>query len=116
VLDGVLVALSWNPRWTGAAQVFDAVLTAFLLLFEAFPLVLVGYVFLRRKHFDSALWLVAILAFLDEMILFFSDTVKQGRQFTGWAVADKIDSPLFFLSIAAFAKMSAVRMRWNWRR
>jgi diguanylate cyclase (GGDEF)-like protein len=97
VLDGVLVALSWNPRWTGAAQVFDAVLTAFLLLFEAFPLVLVGYVFLRRKHFDSALWLVAILAFLDEMILFFSDTVKQGRQFTGWAVADKIDSPLFFL-------------------
>ena len=97
VLDGVLVALSWDPRWTGAAQVFDVVLTAFLLVFEAFPLVLVGYAFFQRKQFDSARWLVALLAFLDEMMLFFSDTVKQGRQFTGWSIADKIDKPLFFL-------------------
>ena len=97
VLDGVLVALSWNPRWTGAAQVFDAVLTAFLLLFEAFPLILVGYALFKRKQFDSARWLVTILAFLDEMMLFFSDTVKQGRQFTGWLIADKIGSPLFSL-------------------
>lgn len=96
-LDGVLVAVSWNPRWTGVAQVFDAVLTVFVLLFEAFPLVLVGYAFFQRKQFDSARWLVAILAFLDEMLLFFIDTVKQGRQFTGWSIADKIDSPLFFL-------------------
>ncbi len=97
VLDGVLVALSWNPHWTGVSQVFDAVLTAFLLLFEAFPLVLVGYALFQPKRFDSARWLVAILAFLDEMVLFFSDTVKQGRQFTGWSIADKIGSPLFFL-------------------
>ncbi len=96
-LDGVLVAMSWNPQWTGAAQVFDAVLTIFVILFEAFPLVLVGYALFQRKQLDSARWLVAILAFLDEMLLFFSDTVKQGRQFTGWSIADKIDSPLFFL-------------------
>jgi diguanylate cyclase (GGDEF)-like protein len=96
-LDGVLVALSWNPQWTEIAQVSDALLTAFLLFFEAFPLVLVGFAFFQRKRFDSARWLVAILAFLDEMVLFFSDTVKQGRQFTGWTIADKIDSPLFFL-------------------
>jgi diguanylate cyclase len=97
ILDGVLVALSWNPQWTGIAQVFDAVLTALLLLFEAFPLILVGYALFQRKQFDSARWLVAILAFLDEMMLFFSDTVKQGRQFTGWSIADKVDKPLFFL-------------------
>ncbi|HEX4321221.1 MAG TPA: GGDEF domain-containing protein [Acidobacteriaceae bacterium] len=96
-LDGVLVALSWNPRWTGAAQVFDVVLTAFLLLFETFPLVLVGYALFQRKQFDSARWLVAILAFLDEMLLVFTDTIRQGRQLTGWSVAEKIDSPLFFL-------------------
>jgi diguanylate cyclase (GGDEF)-like protein len=96
-LDGALVAMSWNPQWTGVTQVFDAVLTVFLLLFEAFPLVLVGYALFQRKQFDSARWLVAILAFLDEMLLFFSDTVKQGRQFTGWSIADKIDSPFFFL-------------------
>ena len=97
VLDGVLVALSGNPQWTAVAQVSDDVLTAFLLLFEAFPLVLVGYAFFQRRKFDSARWLVAILAFLDEMMLFFRDTVKQGRQFTDWSIADKIDSPLFFL-------------------
>jgi diguanylate cyclase len=97
VFDGVLIALSWNPQWTALAQVSDAVLTAFSLPFEAFPLVLVGYALFQRKQFDSVRWLVAILAFLDEMMLVFSYTVKQGRQFTGWPIADKIDSPLFFL-------------------
>ena len=97
VLDGVLVALSWNPQWTGLAQVSDDVLTIFSFLFEVFPLVLVSYALFQRKQFDSARWLVAILASLDEMLLVFSYIVKQGRQFTGWSVADKIDSPLFFL-------------------
>jgi diguanylate cyclase (GGDEF)-like protein len=97
VLDGVLVAVSWNPQWTARAQVFDAVLTFFSFLFQIFPLVLVGYALFRRKRFDSARWLVASLAFLDEMMLVFGYAVKQGRQFTGWSIADKIDSPLFFI-------------------
>lgn len=97
ILDGVLVALTWNPHWTGFARVFDAVLTLLTILFEAFPLVLVGYALLQRKQFDSARWLVAILAFLDEMMIVFRNAVKQGRQFTGWPIADRIDSPLFFI-------------------
>jgi len=97
VLDGVLVAHSWNPRLSLFVQVTDAALTILSFLFQVFPLVLVGYALLRRKQFDSARWLVAILAFLDEMLLVFSYAVKQGRQFTGWSIADKIDSPLFFL-------------------
>jgi diguanylate cyclase (GGDEF)-like protein len=97
ILDGVLVAFSWNPRWTGLAQVSDDVLTIFAFLFEVFPLVLVGYALFHRKQFNSPRWLVAILAFLDEMLLVFSYTVKQGRQFTGWSIADKVDSPLFSL-------------------
>ena len=97
VMDGVLVALTWQPRWAGFAQVSDAVLTFFTLLFEAFPLVLVSYALFRRKQFDSARWLVAIVAILDETIFVFSNIVKQGRQFTGWSIADKIDSPLFFI-------------------
>jgi diguanylate cyclase len=96
-LDGVLVAVSWNPQWVGLAQVSDAVLTFFTILFEAFPLFLVGYALFRRKQFDSARWLVAILAFLDEMMIVFGNAVKQGRQFTSWSIADKIDSPLFFI-------------------
>jgi diguanylate cyclase (GGDEF)-like protein len=97
MLDGVLVGLSWNPRWTQLAQDSDAVLTLISFLFQVFPLVLVGYAFLQRKRFDSARWLVAILAFLDEMMLVFSYTIKQGRQFTDWSIADKIDAPLFFV-------------------
>jgi diguanylate cyclase (GGDEF)-like protein len=97
ILDGVLVALIWKPQWAGIAQVSDAALTFFIVLFEAFPLVLVGYALFQRKRFDSTGWLVAILAFLDESIFVFSNTVKQGRQFTGWSIAEKIDSPLFFL-------------------
>jgi len=96
-LDGVLVALTWQPRWVGFAQVSDAALTVFSILFEAFPLVLVGYALFQRKQFDSARWLVAILAFLDETIFVFSNAVKQGRQFTGWSIAEKIDSPLFYI-------------------
>jgi diguanylate cyclase len=96
-LDGVLVALSWKQQWAGLAQVSDAVLTSLTVLFEVFPLVLVGYALFQRKQFDSARWLVAILAFLDEMMIVFSNLVKQGRQFTGWSIANKIDSPLFFI-------------------
>jgi diguanylate cyclase (GGDEF)-like protein len=97
VLDGVLVAVSWNPQWTRLAQIFDAVLTILILPLEVFPLVLVGYALFKRKNFDPARWLVAILALLDEMLLVFSYAVKQGRQFTGWTIAEKIDSPLFFV-------------------
>lgn len=108
VLDGVLIAISWNPRWTTLAQVSDGVLTIITLLFEAFPLLPVAYALSHRKQLGSARWLVAILAFLDEMLLLFTYTVKQGRQFTGWPIADKIDSPLFFLdgngiSLSTFA-------------
>jgi diguanylate cyclase (GGDEF)-like protein len=95
ILDGVLVVLSWNPHWARLAQISDAVSTFVFVLLEAFPLLLVSYAFLHRDQFDSARWLVAILAFLDEMMIVFSNVVKQGRQFTDWSVANNIDSPLF---------------------
>jgi diguanylate cyclase (GGDEF)-like protein len=96
-LDGGLIALSGNPHWTALAQVSDAVLTSFSILFESLPLVLVGYALFQRKQFNSARWLVTVLAFLNQLMLFFSSTIKQGRQFTGWSIADKIDSSLFFI-------------------
>lgn len=93
--DGVLVALSWNPQWIRFAQISDVVATVFWILLEAFPLVLVSCALFERKQFDSARWLVAILAFLDEMLIVFSSAIKQGRQFTNWSIADNIDSILF---------------------
>ncbi|MGA2671841.1 MAG: GGDEF domain-containing protein [Terracidiphilus sp.] len=94
-LDGVLIAISWNPRWIGLAQTTDAASALLDTLLEAFPLVLVGFAFSRRKRLDSARWLVAILAFLDEMIVVVQNAVRQGRQFTDWSIASKIDLPLF---------------------
>jgi diguanylate cyclase (GGDEF)-like protein len=95
VFDGMLVALTWQLPFARFAQIGDAASTVISVLLEAFPLVLVSCALLQRKQFDSARWLVAILAFLDEMMIVFNNVVKQGRQFTAWSIADKIDSPLF---------------------
>lgn len=96
-LDGVAVALSSNPQWARLAQVSDTVMTIFTLPLMVFPLILMVYALIQRKRFNSARWLVAILVLLDEILLIFSYTVKQGRQFTDWSIGKKIDAPLFFL-------------------
>ena len=97
-VDGLLVALNWNTHWTRLAQISDTVSTFVYIPLEAFPLVLVGYALFQRKQFDSARWLVAILAFLDEMMIAFSNVVKQGRQYTNWSIADNIDSPFLYIN------------------
>jgi diguanylate cyclase (GGDEF)-like protein len=95
IFDGVLVAISWKPQWTGLIQVSDAVSTFLYLLLEVFPVLLVSLGFTQRRQFDSAPWLVAILAFLNEMMLFLYHMLQQGRQFTDWPIATTITSPLF---------------------
>jgi len=96
-LDGVLVAISWNPRWRSFAQGADIASAFIAVLLEAFPLFLVSYWLFQRKRLDPGRWLVAILAFVDEMMLVFDNVVNQGRQFTGWSIASTIESPLFTL-------------------
>lgn len=100
-MDGVLVSISWSPQWIGLSQAVDAISTILYTLLEAFPLFLVCYALFIRKRFDSARWLVAIMAFLNEMIVVIHNAVKQGRQFTGWSIDSKIDSPLFTLGGSA---------------
>jgi diguanylate cyclase (GGDEF)-like protein len=100
-MDGILVSISWNPQWIGLSQTVDAISTILYTLLEAFPLFLVCYALFTRKRFDSARWLVAIMAFLNEMIVVVHNAVKQGRQFTGWSIDSKIDSPLFTLGGSA---------------
>ncbi len=94
-IDGMLVAMSWNPRWIGPIQAADAASAFVATALEVFPLVLVGFAFSRRKCLDSTRWLVAIMAFLAQMVITVRDAVKQGRQFTNWSIASKMDSPLF---------------------
>lgn len=102
-LDGVLLAIGWGPRWIGLAQMADGLSAVIYTLLEAFPLVLVATAFARRKGFDSARWLVASLAFLCDMIIVVRNAVKQGRQFTNWSIASKIDAPLFTLGGSAIS-------------
>lgn len=110
-LDGILLAIAWGPRWIGLAQVADGLSAVIYTLLEAFPLVLVVAAFSRRKGFDSARWMVASLAFLGDMIVVVRNAVKQGRQFTNWSLASRIDAPLFTLggsAITIYALVNAL--------
>lgn len=94
-LDGLLIAMSWNPRWISGIQAADALSTILITLLEIYPLVLVGYAIFQRRSLNASRWLVAILVLLDEMMLVIRDGLKQGRQFTGWSISSNIDAPLF---------------------
>lgn len=102
-LDGVLVAASWNPQWTRFAAAADAAATLVAILLEAFPLVLVSYALFKRRPLDAARWLVAILAFLDEMLVVFRNAIKEGRPFTHWPITLSIDAPLFTIHGSAIS-------------
>ncbi|HEY1808145.1 MAG TPA: diguanylate cyclase [Acidobacteriaceae bacterium] len=103
VLDGLLLAITWGPRWIGPAQVTDGVSAAIATLLDAYPLVLIAAAFPLRRRFDSARRLLAALAFLYGMISVVRDALKQGRQFTNWTLATRIDAPLFTLGGSAIS-------------
>jgi len=93
-LNGLLMFVDWsNPRITSLAQIAGAVLTVIFTVTEGYPLVLV--VLAVRKRLNAAHWLVAVFAFLKEMIFVARIALSQGSRFTHWTVADRIDAPLF---------------------
>lgn len=102
-LDGLLLAIHWGPHWIGAAQIADGLAALIFTVLDAFPLVLVTVALTRRHRFNFARWLVAILAFLDDMVFVVRNAVKQGRQFTNWNLAAKIDAPLFRIGGSAIS-------------
>jgi diguanylate cyclase (GGDEF)-like protein len=103
-LDGLLIAIIWTPEWAALAQISDAVLTFVFVLLEAFPLILVSYaLFQRKQQLDPARWMVAILAFLDEMMIVFDNIIQQGRRFTHWSIATNIDAPLITIHGSAIS-------------
>jgi diguanylate cyclase len=103
VLDGMLVALSWNPQWIGLVQTADGVSAFLNTPLEAFPLILAGYAFFERRQLDSTRWLVAISAFLYEMLIALRNAVKQGRRFTDWPIGSSIDSPVLTIHGSALS-------------
>lgn len=103
VLDGVLLAISWGPRWIGPAQLTDGVSALMATLLDAYPLVLIAAAFPLRRRFDSARRTLAALAFLYGMIAVVLDASKQGRQFTHWTLATKLEAPLFTVGGSAIS-------------
>jgi hypothetical protein len=91
------MTLSGAPGWSGFAQKADVVLTVFYTLLEALPLVLILYAITRGRRLDAARWLVAGFAFLSEMVQVVYIASEQGRGYTHWTLAEKIDAPLFTL-------------------
>jgi len=93
--DGIAVSLSGSARWMGLAQRADWASTLVQTPLEIFPLVLVAFAVTRRQRPDAVRWLLAGLAFLDQMIVVSLDVLEQGRQYTGWSIPDRIEAPLF---------------------
>ena len=90
--DGML-AFFWGGA-TPWMQWTDGLLTAFIMLVEVFPFVLIG-IGLRRK-LDASRWVVAISAFILQLIDTVATSSALGQRFTHWTLfSDLIDTPLF---------------------
>jgi hypothetical protein len=93
-LDALPPLVDWMPGWTVPAQIADAFLTGIYVLDAFLPVVLVAIAVLRPQRRDLARWLVAIFAFLSGMIQAADGVLPQGRRFTHWTLANRIDAPL----------------------
>jgi len=93
-LDGV-VEVFWGQYSPRLLQIIDAVLTAVFTPLELVPIVLVAAAVLKRSQLDRSRWLVAICAFVTEMIFVVRNGASQGVRFTHWTLADKLSAPLF---------------------
>ena len=96
-LDGLATA-AWGSRWAGDLQVADALLTVIFTPLETLPIVLVIAAVMQRKRLDSARWMVAICAFVAEMIFVVRNATTQFVRFTHWTISGKINAPMFSLN------------------
>ena len=92
-LDGLLGFIDPSGPLSTFSQWADAVLTANFTLVEAFPLVLIPFAF--KKRHSTGTWLVAIFAFLTEMISVVRIASQQGSRFTHWSLNPLIQTPVF---------------------
>jgi hypothetical protein len=105
-LDAVPSLIDWIPGWTLTAQIADAVFTGVYVLLASLPVALVAVAVLRRRRLHPSRWVVAIFAFLAGMVQIAEGVAPQGRRFTHWTLADKIEAPLFTVngnSVSIFA-------------
>jgi hypothetical protein len=80
--DGLL-ALFWGSA-TLWMQWADGVLASFILLAELFPFVLIALAL--RRRLDASRWIVALAAFVLQMIHTIGDSSALGQRFTHWTL------------------------------
>jgi Stage II sporulation protein E (SpoIIE) len=93
-LDGLTTAL-WGTGWSVGLQIVDAILTVIFTPLETLPILLVIAAVMQRKQLDSARWMVAISAFIAEMIFVLRNASSQFIRFTHWTLRAKLNAPLF---------------------
>jgi serine phosphatase RsbU (regulator of sigma subunit) len=99
VLDGAL-AFFWGSA-TLWMQWADGLLTAFILVVEVFPFILIGLGL--RRRLEPSRWVVAISALVLRMIDTIAASSALGQRFTHWTLfTDLIDTPLFTIQGVAF--------------
>jgi len=96
-LDGLATA-AWGSSWAVYLQIADAVLTVIFTPLETLPIVLVIAAVMQRKRLDPARWMVAICAFVAEMIFVVRNATTQFVRFTHWTISDKINAPMFTIN------------------
>jgi Stage II sporulation protein E (SpoIIE) len=85
-LDGAL-GFIYAALGAHSFQVLDAFLTVFILPFEALPIFLVIAAVLRRRRLDSARWIVASIALVNDVLYAVTNISSQGVRFTHWRVS-----------------------------
>ncbi len=96
-LDGLLTLNDWSdPRITMWAQIADAGLTLIFTVLEAYPLLLVGMAL--RKKLELSTWLLAIAAFVAEMLSVVRIAMDQGSRYTHWTIGQRLIAPLFSIN------------------
>jgi hypothetical protein len=92
-LDALLGVIDPSGPLGTFSQWADAVFTVITTSVEVFPLILIPFAF--KKRHTTGTWLVAIFAFLTEMISVIRIASEQGRRFTHWTIDQKIMAPVF---------------------
>ncbi|HUB00416.1 MAG TPA: SpoIIE family protein phosphatase [Terracidiphilus sp.] len=99
-LDGALILFlaPFVPGTTAFVQWTDGILTAVYIPLQALPLILVAYAVLRPRRLAPERWLVALCAFVADLIPTVRTAAAQGSRFTHWTFSEKLGAPLFILN------------------
>lgn len=94
VLDGIL-AFFWGDAGSWMLGM-DAVLTTIILVVEVFPFVII-VIGVRQRLLGPSRWLLALSAFVSQMVDTVADASAAGQRFTHWTLFERVTTPLFML-------------------